>query len=30
MQLSTHGENLSYLERLGLPVNTNRALCNNY
>ena len=29
MQLSTHGENLSYLERLGLPVNTNRALCNN-
>lgn len=29
IQLSTHGENLSYLERLGLPVNTNRALCNN-
>ena len=29
MQLSTHDENLSYLERLGLPVNTNRALCNN-
>ena len=29
IQLSTHSENLSYLERLGLPVNTNRALCNN-
>ena len=29
IQLPTHGENLSYLERLGLPVNTNRALCNN-
>ena len=29
IQLSTHGENLSYLERLGLPVNTNRALCDN-
>ncbi len=29
IQLSTHGENLSYLERLSLPVNTNRALCNN-
>ena len=28
-QLSTHSENLSYLERLGLPVNANRALCNN-
>ena len=29
IQLSTHSENLSYLERLGLPVNTNRALCDN-
>ncbi len=29
IQLSTHSENLSYLERLGLPVNANRALCNN-
>ena len=29
IQLPTHGENLSYLERLGLPVNANRALCNN-
>ncbi len=29
IQLPTHGENLSYLERLGLPVNTNRALCDN-
>lgn len=29
IQLPTHGENLSYLERLGLPVNTNHALCNN-
>ncbi|MDE2831441.1 MAG: NAD-dependent DNA ligase LigA [Gemmatimonadota bacterium] len=29
IQLPTHGENLSYLESLGLPVNTNRALCNN-
>ena len=28
-QLSTHDENLSYLERLGLPVNANRALCEN-
>ena len=28
-QLSTHSENLSYLERLGLPVNANRALCEN-
>lgn len=27
--LPTHGENLSYLKRLGLPVNTNRALCDN-
>ncbi len=29
IQLPTHGENLSYLERLGLPVNTNHALCDN-
>ena len=29
IQLPTHGENLSYLERLGLPVNTNCALCEN-
>ncbi len=29
IQLSTHSENLSYLESLGLPVNTNRALCDN-
>ena len=29
IQLPTHGENLSYLERLGLPVNANRALCDN-
>ena len=29
IQLPAHSENLSYLERLGLPVNTNRALCNN-
>ena len=29
IQLSTHDENLSYLERLGLPVNANRALCEN-
>ena len=29
IQLPTHGENLSYLESLGLPVNTNRALCDN-
>ena len=28
IQLPTHGENLSYLERLGLPVTEN-ALCNN-
>lgn len=28
-QLPTHGENLSYLECLGLPVNTHHALCNN-
>ena len=28
-QLSTHSENLSYLERLGLPVNANCALCEN-
>ena len=24
----THSENLSYIEKLGLPVNPNRALCN--
>ncbi|MCY3871744.1 MAG: NAD-dependent DNA ligase LigA [Gemmatimonadetes bacterium] len=29
IQLPTHGENLSYLERLGLPVNANRTLCDN-
>ncbi len=29
IQLPTHSENLSYLERLGLPVNTNHALCDN-
>ena len=29
IQLPTHGENLSYLERLGLPVNANRTPCDN-
>ena len=29
IQLPTHGENLSYLESLGLPVNANRVLCDN-